>query len=123
MTEQKSIDERLCNWSRWATGRVWRGADSITGAICESLRRAALGDVWSGHEVSDAVDSKDAVRIQLAMPRVTLPHRMLLSWHYIENARFEIAARKCAFHKCEFDQRLAAAQQAIEEATDKSHKC
>jgi len=95
LTERKDIGWRLENWARWATARGRRGADCMTGAICDSMRRSALGDVWSGHEVSAGIDAKDASRIQMAMPRIPIAQRVLLNWCYIEQARPEVVARKC----------------------------
>jgi len=119
LTERRDIGWRLENWARWATARVPRGADCMTGAICESLRRSALGDVWSGHQVGDGrIDPKDAARIQLAMPRIPFAQRLLLNWCYIEQARPEIVARKCSFPVREFKERFYAAQAAIEDAAD-----
>lgn len=120
MTERRDIGWRLENWSRWATARGSRGADSMTGAICESMRRSALGDVWSGHQVGDGIDAKDAARIQMAMPKVPLAQRLLLNWCYIEQARPEVVARKCSFPVGEFVPRFREAQAAIESVVEKS---
>ena len=109
---------RLENWARWATARGSRGADCMTGAICEGLRKAALGNVWSGHDVRDQIDSADAVRIQLAMPKIPFAQRLLLDWCYVVQARPEVVSRKCSFPVREFVVRFREAQEAIEEATD-----
>lgn len=122
MTERKDIGARLENWARWATAQGGRGADCMTGAICESLRRNALGDVWSGHEVSERIDTKDAVRIQLAMPKIPFPQRLLLNWCYIEQVRPEIVARKCSFPVREFVARFREAQAAIEDVVDDGNR-
>jgi hypothetical protein len=118
LTERRDIGWRLENWARWATARGPRGADSMTGAICESMRRSALGDVWSGHQVGEGIDAKDATKIQLAMPRIPFAQRLLLNWCYIEQARPEIVARKCSFPVREFVERFRAAQAAVEDAAD-----
>lgn len=118
MTERKDIGWRLENWARWATARGHRGADCMTGAICESLRRAALGDVWSGHQVVDGTDNADAMSIERAMPKIPFAQRLLLTWCYIEQARPEVVARKCSFPVREFVERFRAAQDAIEDAVD-----
>jgi hypothetical protein len=118
LTERRDIGLRLENWARWATARGRRGADCMTGAICDSMRRSALGDVWSGHEVSAGIDAKDASRIQMAMPRITVAQRVLLNWCYIEQARPEIVARKCGFPVKEFVARFRDAQAAVEDAAD-----
>lgn len=118
MTQRKDIGLRLENWARWATAYSSRGADCMTGAICESLRRAALGDVWSGHEVRDRIDSRDAERIQLAMPKIDQADRWLLHWCYIKQERPEVVARLCRFPIREFVQRFRAAQRAVEQTVD-----
>lgn len=118
MTERKDIGWRLENWARWATARGPRGADCMTGAICESLRRSALGNVWSGHQVGTGIDARDASRIQLAMLRLPSAQRLLLNWCYIEQARPEVVARKCSFPVREFVERFRTAQAAIECAAE-----
>jgi hypothetical protein len=118
LTDPKDIGARLENWARWATARGSRGADCMTGAICEGMRKAALGDVWSGHQVSEGIDAKDAARIQLAMPKIPFAQRLLLNWCYIEQARPEVVARKCSFPVREFVARFQEAQEAIEDAVD-----
>jgi hypothetical protein len=90
----------------------------MTGAICESLRRSALGNVWSGHQVGTGIDSRDAARIQMAMPRIPVAQRLLLNWCYIEQARPEVVARKCSFPAREFVPRFREAQAAIECAAE-----
>lgn len=122
MAKSKDIGDRLENWSRWATARSWGGgADSMTGAVCERMRKAALGNVWSGHEVRDQLDERDAWAIQCAMADITLQQRMILHWCYIEQARPEVVCRMTklpvrpisvfvsAFHDAQF---------AIEDAVD-----
>lgn len=120
MTERRDIGVRLENWARWCTARGSRGAACMTGAICESMRRSALGDVWSGHQVGTGIDAKDAARIQLAMPRLSIAHRVLLNWCYIEQARPEIVARKCSFPVREFVSRFREAQAAIESLVEQN---
>lgn len=118
MTEKKDIGWRLENWARWCTAAGPRGADCMTGAICESMRRYAMGEEYSGQAVVDGVDSKDATRVQLAMPKIEFKQRLLLNWCYIEQARPEVVARKCSFPVREFVSRFRAAQGAIEEILD-----
>lgn len=114
----KDIGARLENWARWATARAGRGADCMTGAICESLRKAALGNVWSGHDVRDTLDEADAVAIERAMRDLLLQQRLLLQWCYIEQARPEVVCRKVSIPIKEFVERFRAAQEAIEDLTD-----
>lgn len=115
------IHTRLENWARWATARGRRGADSMTGAVCERMRKAALGNVWSGHEVRDEMDGNDAWAIQRAMGCVTLQQRMLLHWRYIMQARPEVICRMAKIMPRPitiFEDALRSAQTAIEQAVD-----
>lgn len=126
MTEQrKDIGARLEAWARWATARQTRGADSMTGAVCERMRRAALGNVWSGHDVRDGFDAEDAWSIQRAMADITLQQRLILHWCYIEQARPEIVCRMVKLPVKPISTFVAAfrdAQAAIEEAVDTAHR-
>jgi hypothetical protein len=119
----KEIGKRLENWSRWCrSGRAGGGADCMTGAICEGLRKAALGNVWSGNEVRIPIDDVDAVRIELAMRQVTVQHRMLLDWCYIEQAQVDLICRKMSIPSRPpdvFTDLLAQAQEAIRLLADK----
>jgi hypothetical protein len=118
--KQTSIDDRLLNWARWATARGRRGADCMTGAICESLRRAALGDVWSGHEVRNQLDNDDAVLLERNMRKLIKPKRDLLKLYYVDGTRWQIICRRVRIRvdKELFGQRLCAAQNAIESVVD-----
>lgn len=118
MTERKDIGTRLENWGRWCTARAGRGADCMTGAICESMRKAALGNVWSGHDQRDPLDDVDAVRIEQGMRLLTVADRLLLHWCYIEQARPEVVSRKLSFAVKEFVEKFRAAQEAIEDIVD-----
>lgn len=121
MTEHKDIGLRLENWARWATANGASGADCMTGAICEGLRKAALGNVWSGHDERGRIDDGDAVRIELGMRKLELQQRLLLWWCYIDQARPEVVCRKLSIPRSpvsEFTSRFRAAQEAIEDAVD-----
>lgn len=122
MTQRKDIGARLENWARWCHAGGSRGADCMTGAVCESLRKAALGNVWSGHEISDRIDTKDAERIQLAMPKITQAQRWLLHWCYIKQEQPEKVARFCRFPVREFVARFREAQAAVEDAVDDGNR-
>ncbi len=101
--------------------RPRQGADSMTGAICESMRKAALGNVWSGHDQRDPVDEADAVRIERGMRALPVAQRLLLHWCYIEQARPEVVCRKLSIPvrpASEFVSRFREAQEAIEDAVD-----
>lgn len=121
MTERKDIGARLENWARWCFLTGGRGADCMTGAICESLRKAALGNVWSGHEVRDETNDADAIAIERGMRFLEVAHRLMLFWCYIEQARPEVVCRKLSIPArpaSEFVQRFRAAQEAIEDIVD-----
>lgn len=121
MTERKDIGMRLEAWARWCMSTRKAGADSMTGAICESMRKAALGNVWSGHDTRDQVDEADALRIERAMRTLPTAQRLLLHWCYIEQVRAEIVCRKLSIPIkpiSEFISRFRAAQEAIEDAAD-----
>lgn len=118
MKERKDIGARLEGWARWCMARPRQGADSMTGAICESMRKAALGNVWSGHDQRDLVDEADAVAIERAMRDLPVQQRLLLHWCYIEQARPEVVCRKVSIPIKEFVERFRAAQEAIEDLTD-----
>lgn len=125
MIERKDIGARLENWARWATARAARGADCMTGAICESLRKAALGNVWSGHDVRDLLDERDAVRFEIGMRELSVPHRLLLHWCYIEQAQPEVICRKLSIPirpASEFVVRFREAQAAIEDIVDEGNR-
>lgn len=114
----KSIGDRLENWARWATARAGRGADCMTGAICESMRKAALGNVWSGHEVRDETDDQDAIAIERGMRDLPDAQRLLLWWCYIKQQHPGYVARKLSFPVREFVDRFREAQEAIEDIVD-----
>jgi hypothetical protein len=93
----------------------------MTGAVCERMRKAALGNVWSGHDVQDQLDDRDAWAIQTAMADITLQQRMILHWCYIEQARPEVVCRMVKLPVRPISIFVAAfhdAQYAIEEAVD-----
>ena len=93
MTEQP-VRARLENWARWANARNRRRNDTMTGVICDNLRRAALGNVWGGAEVRDPFDEDDARHVEAAWRALREPHKSML-WHcYIDNARPEVVCRK-----------------------------
>jgi DNA-directed RNA polymerase specialized sigma24 family protein len=119
---RKTIGERLENWARWATARATRGADSMTGAICESMRKAALGNVWSGHDVRDETDEQDAVAIEIGMRSLSTAQRALLWWCYIKQQHPGFIARKMSFPVAEFVNRFRDAQDAIEDAADTGNR-
>lgn len=126
MTRYIDIADRLGNWAKWATTRNWGGgADCMTGAVCEIMRKAALGNVWSGHDVREQLDERDAWAIQCAMADITLQQRMILHWTYIKQAPPEVVCRKTKLPVRPTSIFVAAfhdAQHAIEEAVDSRHQ-
>lgn len=116
--ERRGIGRRLENWGAWANARGSRGPDCMTGAICESLRRSELGDVWSGHQVSDRIDPLDAARIQAAFAKLDQQHRSILHWTYIAGERDRVVAKLCGFPRLELEERLIEAQSAVESVAD-----
>jgi hypothetical protein len=130
VTGKKDIGLRLENWARWCMSSGGRtSADCMTGAICESLRKNALGDVWSGHQVRDETNNKDAIAIERGMRQLSIEQRLLLYWTYIAQARPEVVCRKLSIpmrgwgefgegRMDEFIARFRAAQEAIEDIVD-----
>lgn len=124
MTQRKDIGARLESWARWATARASRGADSMTGAVCERMRRAALGDVWSGHDVQETPDERDAIAIERGMRELPTDQRLLLWWCYIRQAPPEVICRKLSIPvrpASVFVAQFRAAQAAIEQIVDTQH--
>jgi hypothetical protein len=121
LSQQTDIDTRLLNWARWATARGRRGADCMTGAICESLRRAALGDVWSGHEVRSQLDNDDAVLLERNMRKLIKPVRDALKLHYVERVRWQIVCRRAhvMVTREHFDMVMRQAREAVESSVMK----
>lgn len=125
MTEKKDIGVRLENWARWATAKGSRGSDCMTGTICEGLRKAALGNVWSGHGDLNRIDEADAIVLELGMRKLEFQMRLLLWWCYIEQARPEVVCRKLSIPTrpaSEFVERFRAAQEAIEDIVDSGNR-
>jgi hypothetical protein len=121
MNGNKDIGARLESWARWCFSGRKEGADSMTGVICERMSRAALGDVWSGHEVREDTDDQDAVAIERGMRLLSTFNRLLLHWCYIEQARPEVVCRKLSIPlrpASEFVDRFREAQEAIEDIVD-----
>lgn len=114
--DKKSTRDRISNWAQWSRGGGRRGADSMTGIVCDSMRRAALGDVWSGSGAGLKVDDADAALVERAWKTLMPKHKELLRWHFIRNAtpgficrRLGIVQRPTSI----FDIELARAEEAI----------
>jgi len=113
-----TITERLENWARWATARNRRGSDCMTGVICESMRKAALGNVWSGNTVTTPIAEPDALAIERGMRHLTNFSRLLLHWRYITQALEPVICRKLSIKPPEFAEKLCAAHDEIEQIVD-----
>ena len=117
MIENHDIDARLINWANWLYSLDSRkGATSITGIICESMRNAALGNVWSGNHVREPVDERDAQIIERAMPHLIKPKRDALKLHYVERTRWQIICRRAHVRvsREHFDMVMRQAREALE---------
>jgi hypothetical protein len=84
---ERSISDRMQNWERWANQASSSSSRCMTGTVCESLRKAALGNVWSGHSGIPTVDAIDAQAVERAWRSLLPLHRDLLLWHHINRAR------------------------------------
>lgn len=129
MTERKDIAVRLENWAKWVSAGSLRrgGGECMTGVVCERMRRNALGDVWSGHEVREPTDHDpvDAKRIQQAMPHIELRHRFMLQYTYVNGHPPEMVCRLLRIPVrpiSEFVKAFRDAQTAIEKVIDGAQK-
>jgi DNA-directed RNA polymerase specialized sigma24 family protein len=116
LTEQHDIDTRLDNWSRWLRSLERNRGSCITGIICANMREAALGNVWSGHDAPEPIDTDDAQRIEKAMRSVIKPKRDALRLHYVEGARWQIICRRAHVRvsREHFDMVMRQAREAVE---------
>ncbi|GAB3416725.1 hypothetical protein NX774_12135 [Massilia agilis] len=118
MSQQKDIESRLQNWSRWCQVRTRPSdANSITGFICDRMRKAALGNVWSGHEVSDPVDEVDAVLLERTVVKLIPKQFLLLKMYYVTRLPADITCRRLRIRvrpSLHFDQAMTEAKAAIE---------
>jgi DNA-directed RNA polymerase specialized sigma24 family protein len=96
----------------------------ITGIICANMREAALGNVWSGHDAPDPIDTHDAQRIERAMRSVIKPKRDALRLHYVEGARWQIICRRAHVRvsREHFDMVMRQAREAVEWQVNKEAK-
>jgi DNA-directed RNA polymerase specialized sigma24 family protein len=124
LTHPRDIEDRLLNWARWCTssdGGV--AAACITGAICESLRKASLGVLpggAGGHHPS--IDTADAAEIGRGMVRLDLNQRRLLGLHYVDGQRSAYIAALLRFPRHDFEPRMERARQALEAALARMHE-
>lgn len=112
----RDIGLRLENWARWATAAGPRVASSQTGAICDRLRRAELGDEQVSGE-RRKIDEVDALTIERSMPHLTTQHRLLLWYCYIKQAQPGEVCRRMSIPQqpaITFVSLFRAAQAAVE---------
>lgn len=117
MTVNHDIDARLINWASWLYSlESHKGATSITGIICESMRNAALGNVWSGNNVREPIDEHDAQIIEHAMRSLIKPKRDALRLHYVERTRWQIVCRRAHVRvsREHFEMVMRQAREAVE---------
>lgn len=115
--DRSAIEARLLNWGRWAKSSDGpAGAACMTGAICESMRKAAGGGAASTGEPGATIDANDAVLVGRAMIKVTFDQRRLLGLLYVDEQRKGFIAALLRILPQEFDRYLADAQDAIDAA-------
>lgn len=113
---QSDIAARLENWAKWAkSGEGPTAAACMTGAICETLRKAVEGIRPSESADMRSIDSNDAVLIGRAMVRLTLDQRRLLGLYYVDGERKGFIAAMMRFPVGRFDHKLVQAQDELEE--------
>lgn len=117
VSDRSRITARLENWGRWAKsseGPV--AAACMTGAICESLRRAQLGTESIHVEGERAIDTADAVLVGRSMVKLILDQRRILGLLYVDGQRKGFIAALLRFHPDDFDTHLSTAQDALQAA-------
>jgi hypothetical protein len=113
--DRGAIVQRLENWGRWCRSSDGAlAAASMTGAICESMLRAAGGGEPRAAGAGPSINSDDAAQVGRAMVKVTFDQRRLLGRLYVDEARKGLIAAMLRIPPLEFDKHLAAAQDAIE---------
>lgn len=124
MTENRDIDSRLTNWSRWNTATMGpRVSASNTGAICEAMRRAVEGSQDNSQE-RRKIDDNDALLIERNLWKLRGTQRTLLRMHYVNGWRWPLILRMIGHpvSKLRFESLLKNAQEAIECAIDKNER-
>lgn len=86
----------------------------MTGAICESMLRAAGGGAPVASAASPAIDANDAVLVGRAMVKIAFDQRRLLGLLYVDEQRRGFIGALLRIPPREFDKYLAEAQDAIE---------
>jgi DNA-directed RNA polymerase specialized sigma24 family protein len=116
LTQQHDIKWRLQNWADWLRSLERNRGTCITGIICANMREAALGNVWSGHDAPEPIDTADAERIERAMRTLIKPKRDALKLHYVVGARWQIICRRAHVRvsREHFDMVMRQAREAVE---------
>src|SRR5205814_8576178 len=110
------IGARLENWGRWAkSGDGPVAAACMTGAICETMRKAVEGVAPSQNGDMRSIDTNDAVLIGRSMVRLPLEQRKLPGLHYVDGARKGYIAALMRLKTDTLDARLLRAQVDLEE--------
>jgi hypothetical protein len=93
----------------------------ITGIICANMREAALGNVWSGHDAPEPIDTQDAEQIERAMRSLIKPKRDALKLHYVERVRWQIVCRRAhvMVTREHFEMVMRQAREAVEFVANK----
>jgi hypothetical protein len=115
----KSIRDRLGNWSAWSRGGTRHGSGCSTAEVCDSLRRAALGDISQGFGGGQRVDLADGELVERAWTKLAPQHKEMLRWHYLRNAPPGLICRRLGIKPRPtsiFDIELKRAETAIEKA-------
>lgn len=112
--DRSEISARLENFGRWArSSDGGAGAACMTGAICESMLRAAGGGEPRASGAGPAIDSNDAALVGRAMVKLDFDHRRLLGRLYVDELRKGLIAAMLRIPPLEFDKHLGLAQDAI----------
>lgn len=121
MTKFDSISERLENWGRAQRFSVGRGQHaSMTGLICDRLRRAALGNVWSGMEPAQEIDEKDAELVERAWRGMLVFRRkQLLRMHFVRRWPPDAICHHISIKRRTFDVEMWRSLSSIETILDK----
>jgi len=115
--DRSAIEERLLNWGRWAKSADGPfAAACMTGAICDTMRKAAGLVEYSLNNSSQAIDTNDAALVGRAMVRIDFDQRRLLGLLYVEQERKGLIAAMLRIPPLEFDRHLVEAQDAIDAA-------
>jgi len=110
------ITARLENWAKWAKGGEGpKAAACMTGAICETLRKAVEGILANQNADMRSIDTNDAVLIGRSMVRLPLEQRKLIGLYYVDGARKGYIAALMRFKTETFDARLLRAQEDLAE--------